>query len=119
METLNLGGFMSMLRRIWQRLTEWAEDIRVESPSSSGYVPISGESWSDCRALRNPPEIKFACWAVLVRWNGEKTWYLLNDGVRQSKKSAKSFVAEQRRFDKKLGTDAEYAVVKLCVDYAR
>jgi len=86
---------------------------------SSGYIPISKDSWSDCRALKNPPEIQFKCWATLVRWGGEKSWNLLNDGIHTTKRQAQRFVSEQRRFDKKLGTDAEYAVVKLGVDHAR
>jgi hypothetical protein len=43
----------------------------------------------------------------------------LNDGIHATKRQAERFVSEQRRFDKKLGTDAEYAVVKLGADYAR
>ena len=110
---------MSGLGKMWRRLVKWAEDIRVDSPLSSGYVPISKDSWSDCRALKNPPEIQFKCWATLVRWGGEKSWNLLNDGIHTTKRQAQRFVSEQRRFDKKLGTDAEYAVVKLGVDHAR
>ena len=110
---------MSRLLTVWGKLVQWAEDIRVDSPLSSGYVPISKDSWSDCRALKNPPEIQFKCWATLVRWGGEKSWNLLNDGIHTTKRQAQRFVSEQRRFDKKLGTDVEYAVVKLGVDYAR